>query len=67
MPGYDQPDTPCQPSYNPNGYPLSWFETNHPDWVEFKCPAGGLTESQPIADGDLADLASAQRPRPHSA
>ena len=33
---------------------LSWFETNHPDWLEFTCAARGRTESQAIADGDLA-------------
>ena len=43
----------------PQRLPLSWFKTNHLDWLEFKCAASGLTESQAIADGDLAYLASA--------
>lgn len=50
FPSDRQPDT----RYNAAAEPLSWFETNHPDWLEFTCAAAGISESQAIANGDVA-------------
>jgi hypothetical protein len=44
MPGDGQPDTRYAPG-NTGTQSLSWFETNHPDWLEFTCSAGSVSGS----------------------
>src|SRR5579875_447327 len=34
--------------------PLTWFEKNHPSWIEFTCSAAHLREAQAIKAGDVA-------------
>lgn len=50
LPAYDEPDT----RYIAHAEPLSWFETNHPDWLEFRCGARSIPERTAESDGDLA-------------
>jgi len=50
FPSDRQPDT----RFNAAAEPLSWFEANHPDWLEFTCAAASVSESQAIANGDIA-------------
>jgi outer membrane biosynthesis protein TonB len=50
FPADRQPDT----QWTANAEPVSWFQTNHPDWLEFTCAAATLTEAQAISAGDIA-------------
>ncbi|HLI75357.1 MAG TPA: hypothetical protein VKV02_00305, partial [Acidobacteriaceae bacterium] len=45
-----QPDS----QYYPAAKPVSWFVSNHPDWLEFTCAAAHLSEAQAVAAGDVA-------------
>jgi hypothetical protein len=39
---------PNEDSYNISGHDLSWFKTNHPDWVLYACQSDGTpTQDQP--------------------
>jgi hypothetical protein len=44
MPGDAQPDRSSAPR-NSATQSISWFETYHPDWLEFKCGAGSVSGS----------------------
>jgi hypothetical protein len=42
---YFPADRQADTRYNAGTQPLSWFYANHPDWVQFRCSASGVSEA----------------------